>query len=206
MSDAQTMFWCCQSLFKYLPRHDDVYARIAKDLPGAKFVFIEYSDGPRVTELFRERLRRAFGDLSLDYDDYCVFLPKMNSETFSATAAAADVFLDSIGWSGFNSALESTAHNVPIVTWPGELMRGRHSYGILQMMGVDETIAASKEEYVKIAVRLAKDEAYRQSLKDKISVNKQNLYRDQETVRGLEAFIISAVEQAVDRLAGVSST
>ena len=34
-------------------------------------------------------------------------------------------------------------------------MRGRHSYAILRMLGVTETIAASASQYVDIAVRLA---------------------------------------------------
>ena len=65
-----------------------------------------------------------------------------------------DVFLDSIGWSGCNSTLESLACNLPIVTLRGALMRGRHSAAILQMMGIGETIAGSIEDYIGIAARL----------------------------------------------------
>ena len=72
----------------------------------------------------------------------------MSQSKFVAAVGQCDVFLDSIGWSGCNSALESLPHNLPIVTMPGALMRGRHSAAILQMMGVTETIAATVDDYV----------------------------------------------------------
>ena len=41
IKDSEIMFWCCQSLFKYLPQHDDVFPRIARNLDRAKFVFYQ---------------------------------------------------------------------------------------------------------------------------------------------------------------------
>ena len=43
----------------------------------------------------------------------------MSQSKFVAAVGQCDVFLDSIGWSGCNSALESLPHNLPIVTMPG---------------------------------------------------------------------------------------
>ena len=45
------VFWCGQSLYKYLPQHDDVFARIAEQAPHSQFVFIKHHGGPRVTEV-----------------------------------------------------------------------------------------------------------------------------------------------------------
>ena len=36
------VYWCAQSLYKYLPQFDEVFARIAKDVGNCQFVFIEY--------------------------------------------------------------------------------------------------------------------------------------------------------------------
>ena len=70
-----------------------------------------------------------------------MFLDRLSQSKFVAAAGLADVFLDSIGWSGCNSALESLTHDLPIVTLAGPMMRGRHSAAILEMLGVPETIA-----------------------------------------------------------------
>lgn len=195
IADDEIMFWCCQSLYKYLPQHDDVFPRIAKELANSKFAFIEAPRGEYMTQIFRQRMKLAFEEFGLNYQDYCMFLPRMSSKAFAGTAAIADVFLDSIGWSGCNSTLESIAHNVPVVTIAGELMRGRHSLAILKMMGIEETIASTKEEYVQIALRLGKDSEYRQHISRLVAENKHKLYGDLKPVRALEDFIFQVVNK-----------
>ena len=57
-----TPIWCAQSLFKYLPQHDEVFPRIAREVGDCQFVFIRHF-GHGVTELFAaaagSRLRGA---------------------------------------------------------------------------------------------------------------------------------------------------
>jgi protein O-GlcNAc transferase len=110
-------------------------------------------------------------------------------EEFIAATGACDVFLDSIGWSGCNSTLESLAYDLPIVTLAGALMRGRHSMAILKMMGISETIAHTIDDYISMAVRLARDEPWRMSVKAKIAANKHQVYRDDACISGLERFL-----------------
>jgi protein O-GlcNAc transferase len=195
IKNDEIMFWCCQSLYKYLPQHDDVFVRIAKDLGNCKFVFIKYDQGEYVLEIFQQRLSRAFQEYGLNYQDYCIFLPRMDINTFAGITAIADIFLDSIGWSGCNSTLESVAHNIPVVTLPGDLMRGRHTLAILKMMGIEETIAATKDEYVQIAIRLGKDAEYRQYISQQVAENKHKLYGDLKPVRALEDFLLQLVKK-----------
>ncbi|WP_322703267.1 tetratricopeptide repeat protein [Nostoc sp. DedQUE04] len=194
LKEDDIFFWCCQSLYKYLPNHDDVFPSIAKELGNSKFVFIK-SKSEEITEKFRQRLNHAFAELGLDYQNHCLFLSFLNDRKFAGTTAIANVFLDSIGWSGCNSTLESIAHNIPVVTLPGELMRSRHSLAILQMMGIEETIASNKSEYVQIAIRLGKDAKYRQYISQQVAENKHKLYGDLKPVRALEDFILQLVNK-----------
>ncbi|MDZ7964432.1 MAG: tetratricopeptide repeat protein [Nostoc sp. DedSLP03] len=194
LKEDDIFFWCCQSLYKYLPNHDDVFPLIAKELENSKFVFIKNSS-EETTEVFRQRLNHAFAALGLDYQNHCLFLSALNNRKFAGTTALADIFLDSIGWSGCNSTLESIAHNIPVVTLPGELMRSRHSLAILQMMGIEETIASNKSEYVQIAIRLGKDAKYRQYISQQVAENKHKLYGDLKPVRALEDFILQLVNK-----------
>ncbi|ACK67240.1 glycosyl transferase family 2 [Rippkaea orientalis PCC 8801] len=190
------MFWCCQSLYKYLPQHDDVFPKIAQQLPNSKFVFIEGQKNIKnITEIFVQRLRKSFEQFGLNYQDYCIFLPRMDVPTFAGTAAIADINLDSLGWSGCNSTLESIAHNIPVVTFAADFMRGRHTMAILKMIGIEETIASSKDNYIEIAVHLGKAPQYRQFISQKIAQNKYKLYSDFQPVIALENFISNAVYQ-----------
>jgi protein O-GlcNAc transferase len=189
-------FWCCQHLPKYQPQFDRVFARIARRLAAAQFVFIASPRGEEVTERFRRRLARAFAAEGLDAGRHVVILSRLTTPDFAGVAAICDVFLDSIGWSGMNTALESLASALPIVTWPGPLMRGRHSLAVLRMLEVSETVAGSEDEYVEIAVRLGQDPAWRDAVRARMAANRGRVDADAAPVRALEAWI----EQVVGRV------
>jgi len=188
-----TAFWCGQSLFKYLPQHDDVFARIARQSGDCQFVFLRHNGGPQVDELFQARLAHAFAEHGLKASDHCVFLPRMSLSKFVAASGLCDIFLDSVDWSGCNSALESLQHDLPIVTYRGALMRGRHSAAILQVMGISETIADSIDDLVAIAARLARNPEQRAALSQRIAESKHKLYRDRSCITALEDFLEQSV-------------
>jgi len=193
---SATVFWCGQSLFKYLPQFDVVFARIAQEAPDCQFAFIRYGQGTYLDEKFMRRLDRAFATVGLNAADHCVLLPRLDPHRFVAAIGLCDIVLDSIGWSGCNSTLEGLHHDLPIVTMTGSLMRGRHTMAILKRMGVEETITETTEDYVSAAVRLARDPAWRWKVKTKISQNKHRLYRDAACVSALEKFLESVVHRA----------
>jgi protein O-GlcNAc transferase len=189
MRSGATVYWCGQSLYKYLPQFDQVFARIAREAGDCQFVFIEYLRGSHVTELFRQRLDRVFAASGLDARDYCVFLPPLEQQRFFAAIGHADIFLDSIGWSGCNSTLESLSFDLPIVTMAGPLMRARHSTAILEMMGITATVAKTLDDYVSIAVRLALDMPWRAAVRAKMAAQKHRVYHDRSCVLALEEFL-----------------
>ncbi len=110
------LFWCCQSLFKYVPRHDDIFPRIAREVGACQFVFIRHPSD-QVTEIFQARLARAFAAHGLAWDRYCVFSERLGAPQFAAAMRVADVFLDSACWSGCNH--------------PGSLRPGRSPAGAM---------------------------------------------------------------------------
>ncbi|MFO1061425.1 MAG: hypothetical protein U1E53_31205 [Dongiaceae bacterium] len=184
-----TAYWCGQSLFKYLPRYDEVFARIARDAGDCQFAFIGSMHGDEVTARMQRRLERAFAAQGLEAQAHCVFLPRLGLPQFVGAIGQCDVVLDSLGWSGGNTTLEGLAVDVPVVTMPGPLMRGRHSAAILRLMGVEETVAASVDEYVTIAVRLARDPDWRAALRRRMAEGKHRVYRDRTAIAALEDFL-----------------
>ncbi|HEY1886134.1 MAG TPA: tetratricopeptide repeat protein [Roseiarcus sp.] len=186
------VFWSGQSLYKYLPSHDFVFAKIAKSAGNCQFVFIKHAKEAAVADLFCRRLDSAFSHLGLKASDHCLFIESLSMERFIAAMGNCDIFLDSIGWSGCNSTLESLVHNLPVVTLRGPLMRGRHSSAIMDRIGVAETVADSTDEYVGIATRLATDLEERRRISRKIDRNKHTIYRDRDCIARLEDFIADA--------------
>jgi protein O-GlcNAc transferase len=189
------VFWCGQSLYKYLPQFDGVFAHIAAQANHCQFVFVQHHEGQQVTTQFQQRLERAFEAAGVKSADYCVMLPRLKQDQFFAALGQCDVFLDSLGWSGCNSTLESLEHNLPIVTLQGALMRGRHSATILRMMGVVDTIAETIDDFVAIAVRLANHPEFRRALSRRIADGKHRVYRDRDCIAALEEFLDRAARQ-----------
>jgi len=193
LREDKTVFLCTQSLFKYLPLYDDVFPRIASEVGPCQFAFLNYGKSPQLGKRFISRLEEAFDRFGLRCADYVVMLPHLDAPHYLALNHLADVFLDSIGWSGCNSTFEALSCNLPVVTMPGRMMRGRHTHAILQMMGLQELEARDRDEYVLFAKRLGTDTEWRRHISEKISQCKQLAYRDNDCIRGLESFIEKTV-------------
>jgi protein O-GlcNAc transferase len=193
LSEKTILYLCSQSLFKYLPQFDDVFPRIALKNGDCQFVFLSYVKSQKLGERFTRRLESAFARYGLHCSDYVTFLPHLDAARYKALNETADVFLDSIGWSGCNSTLEALSCNLPIVTMPGNLMRGRHTHAILKMMGMDDLEAQDLQEYVALARRLGTDSEFRRQVSEQVSRKKHLSYRDKSCIDGLEKFLRKAV-------------
>jgi len=199
LRQSAIVYWCAQSLYKYLPQYDQVFARIAQAVGDCQFVFIEYPHVAEITDLFRGRLDRAFRELQLEAGHHCVILPRLDQGAFRAAMGLANVFLDSIGWSGCNSTLEAVIHDLPIVTVAGALMRGRHSAAVLAMMGMSDFVSRTVDDYTAAAVRLGRDGEWRMAVKARISSNKHRLYHDRTCIAALENFLDRVARREMSR-------
>ena len=90
---------CAQSVFKFLPLHYELYARIAARVPAARFAFI-----PHPVAAVRAQLaagfRGAFARHGLDFDARATLHPYQDEGAFFARLAEADVLLDTAGLVG----------------------------------------------------------------------------------------------------------
>ncbi|CBN55325.1 MULTISPECIES: tetratricopeptide repeat protein [Kamptonema] len=187
LREDAVIYLCCQAPFKYLPQYDYILAKIALRVPQAQFIF------PR-GELLRKRLNRAFAKVNLNYEDYCLFMPIATRQDYIAINFLSDVFLDTFTWSGGNTSLEAIACNLPIVTCPGEFMRGLHADSFLKMLGVTDTIAKNEVEYIDIAVNLGLELEWRGKISEKMSQRQDYLFDDRVCVAGLENFYQEVTE------------
>jgi protein O-GlcNAc transferase len=186
------IYLAAQSLFKFLPRNDDVFARICEQVDRAIFVFAE-GKYPAWTNTFRGRITRSFEAHGLDAERHVHFIPWQGFDSFLSLNIASDVYLDTIGWSGGLTALDALSCNLPMVVLSGELMRGRQSYGFLRQLDILDTIATDLDDYVDIAARLGRDAEWRREISQQIRDRRDLLFDDTSCVRSLEAFFRWAV-------------
>ena len=171
-----------------MPQDDHIYLDILKKYPKSYFWFIHGVENS-VTSIFKERISKLFEKEGYDFEKYSYFHPKCSQEEFFGLVEASDIILDTFNWSGGNTSLEAISLNKPIVTCPSKFMRGRHTYSILKILGIEETIASTKKKYTEIAVKLASDITFRNSIVNKIKKHKNILFNDQKPVRSLEDVI-----------------
>jgi len=183
---------CPGTPFKYAPEQDRVLAEIVRRLGRCRLVFFEYRTRA-LSAALRARLATEFTRQGLDFGRTAIFLPWQSRASFLGLLRRADVFLDTIGFSGFNTALQAVECGLPIVTREGRFLRGRLASGILKRIGLPDLVAADDEQYIAFAVRLAQDPGYREEIRRRMAAGRPLLYGDTEPIRALEDFLAQGV-------------
>lgn len=185
---GQPVLICPGTPFKYQPQFDHVFVEIAKELGSCQFVFFTY-EIRQLTEKLRKRLFDVFLAAGLDMKRYVVFVPWQKKEGFYGLMKKADLFLDTIGFSGFNTAIQAVECGLPIVTREGRFMRGRLASGLLKRIGLGELVARNEADYVSMAVNLIRNCEYNQYIRSAIASSRNVLYNDKKVIVALEAFL-----------------
>jgi predicted O-linked N-acetylglucosamine transferase (SPINDLY family) len=190
--DGVPLLVCAGTPFKYTPRHDGVLIEIARRLGECQFVFFT-PQPPELAARLRRRLEQAFAGAGLEAAAFLAWVPWLDRASFHGLLQQADVYLDTLGFSGFNTALQAIECGLPIAAWEGQFLRGRLASGVLRRMGLDELVAGTQADYVQTVVRLAQDAAYWGDVRERMVAARERLYNDAEPVRALERFLEDVV-------------
>ncbi|MBX9693640.1 MAG: hypothetical protein K2Z81_14730, partial [Cyanobacteria bacterium] len=186
-------FLCVQALHKYLPQFDQVYPRIAARVPHSKFLFV--TRGDLLSEKLERRLRKSFELHGVDFDKHVVMLPRLPLDEFRGLASYGYAFLDTPVNSALVSVIDMLDYGPPPVTMPGRTHRSRNTLGLLNLLGVTETVACDVDQYVEIACRLAENRQLRDSISEKIRAGKTHLLNQLEPVRTLQSFLLEQISK-----------
>lgn len=181
---------CPGAAFKYQPDHDDWLVRIAQQAAPARLVFFHLRRR-WISERLEQRLRRAFAAQGQDFDSTCVFLDWMKPGQFHGLLSGADLVLDTIGFSGFNTAMQTIEQGTPYLAFEGRHMRGRLASGLMDAMEIPGLVARTAEDFVGTAARLAHDAPARAALRATIEARRNRLFRDDAVIRAVEAALLS---------------
>ena len=203
---------CPGSPFKYSPLTDRVWARIAKGLQAGgrsggkwariagrlrgnnkgRLVFFR-SSNESMDRLLEARLRRAFDAENADFNGTVCIVPTLSRGGFFGLMQRATLMLDTVGFSGFNNAIQATEAGLPVLAYEGAFMRGRLASGIMRRMDLPELVAGSEEAFIHTAIRLALDPRRCRELRAEIAKRRGILFHDVEPVRALERCLIEMV-------------
>ena len=142
--------------------------------------------------MLEQRLARRFSAAGLHFADCVTFIPTLDRARYFGLMQRAHLLLDTLGFSGFNTAIQAIECGLPVVAREGEFMRGRLASGILRHIGMDALVATSDEAFVDSTVALTRDSARRNALRDEMIRQRGALFGDTAPVRALERFFESA--------------
>ncbi|MBK1675872.1 hypothetical protein CKO38_04120, partial [Rhodospirillum rubrum] len=195
LDEATPLLLSLQTHPKYAPADDALLAAIAARLPEARFALID-SRFPIPGTILRQRLDDAFRAQGVDPEGRILMRPPMPLEAYRRLNLAGDLFLDTPAWSGGNTTFEAIHCGLPILTLPGTTLWARHSAAILTALGIDETIARDREDYVDLAERLIGDPTWRAGLVARATAAKNALFTDRRPGAALSDVLCDAIDRA----------
>jgi protein O-GlcNAc transferase len=77
---------------------------------------------------------------------------------------------------------QALAAGTPVVTLPGDFMRGRFSLGLYRQMQMTECIAENVGDYIDVTRRLCMDNAFSNSMRDQIKVGQTSIFNNRVAV------------------------
>ncbi len=172
------LYFCCQTPFKINPAMDEVFRKILEKDEEAIILF-SYG-GTHYAEQLRARLEKSLGK---ELVSRCCIISRLGQNEFLVVLDLVDVILDSFPFGGGNTTLQSFAVNQPMVHLASADLRRSGTGGAMKMVGIQELIANTKEDYVEIALKLSKDKAYRESMRQKVKDNKHLIFNQDDTIK-----------------------
>jgi len=191
LDEQSHLYLCSQAPFKIHPDFDALLDEILRADPLGRVLFI-HSQNPQWTHQLRRRLRRS---LPKEFDRI-QFLPHQRGQDYLHLLNVCDVLLDSTHFGGGNTHLKAFSVGAAVVTLPGAFARSRVATACYRKMGIDDCIAADRQEYVRIAVRLGADRQWRQQIHARILDKRHVLFEDAGILRELERFFVGIMPRS----------
>lgn len=182
---------CAGSPSKYTPNYDDILTEIAQKLGACQFIFFDFEEN--LTSILKKRISESFAIAKMDVNKFVRFIPFLRKDEFNSLMQQADLYLDTVGFSGFNTAIQALMCNLPIVTIEGNFMRGKLASALLRRMNLDDFICHSNAEYIKKAVELIENQELLNNYRARIAQNNPIIFNDLEPIRRLEILLTKMV-------------
>ena len=131
-----------------------LWARILGEVPGSRLLLKAMA---MESQLLQRRVRKVFQEAGIGPERLELVGMVQSTMGHLALYNRMDIALDPYPYHGTSSTLEAFWMGVPVVTLAGKMHVSRVGVSLLNNVGLPELVARTEEEYVQIAVGLAKD-------------------------------------------------
>jgi predicted O-linked N-acetylglucosamine transferase (SPINDLY family) len=161
------VFCCFNSTYKITPRMFDVWMRLLQANPGSVLWLLE--NNPFVpANLRKEAQARGVPAERL------IFAPRLPLAEHLARHRLADLFLDTLPYNAHTTASDALWAGCPLLTITEETFPSRVAASLLRTVGLPELITTTIPDYEELALRLAQDSEYLETLRNKLDVNRKS--------------------------------
>lgn len=192
-TDAR-VYLCANTPPKIHREMDEVFLDILNRDEKAVIVFLRDDFPPART--LKARLRHYLGSNF----SRLIFLPTLSKDDAHMLVMSADCCLDSFPLCGMSSSFDSVMLGVPLVTYPSEIPFGRWTAAIYDYIGISGLTAKDKQDYVRIALRLAQDPEWREKLSEDLIRKSGRYIESTESAKEFENFLLEAWQRKVNDL------
>jgi predicted O-linked N-acetylglucosamine transferase (SPINDLY family) len=185
LPENATVLCSFSSTFKLNPQLWDDWCRILQAVPDA---VLWLSPMPQSRPLVERNLRNEAAQRGVD-PARLIFAHRKNIDAHRARLALADLALDTFPYNSGATASDTLRAGVPLITRMGETFCSRMAASLLHAVGLPELVTTSPDEYVRLAIALARDNVRRLALRNKLvqRLPGSNLFNPQRLTRQLEA-------------------
>jgi predicted O-linked N-acetylglucosamine transferase (SPINDLY family) len=155
-TERETVFGSFNALMKLNDRTVAMWTRAVRETPGSRLLIKNLQlQQPQARELTRTRFEAA----GVPPDRLEVIGHTGGHADHLATYNRVDLCLDSWPYSGMTTSCEALLMGRPVVTLVGETHAARVGLCILANVGLEDLVAKSEDDYVRLVTALARDPA-----------------------------------------------
>lgn len=165
---------CMQMPFKLHPEFDEILQKITDNDEHAKIILHNH-DHEEISNILKNRYRK--------FIDKVYFLPHLPHHELIGLSNVSNIVLDSYYAGGCTTTREALEIGSPVVTLPGKYLGGRWTLAYYNIIGVLDLVATSKDEYVDIALKYARNKEENDNMREKIRDNIYKIFYSDEAVK-----------------------
>ncbi|WP_114639493.1 O-linked N-acetylglucosamine transferase, SPINDLY family protein [Polynucleobacter necessarius] len=191
LPEQDFIFCCFNNNFKITPHQLDLWASILKQVEGSFLWLLE--DNPMASQNLRYEISKRGVSI-----DRLIFASRVAPEDHLHRMSAADLFLDTSPYNAYTTASEALWVGLPILTRIGKSFCSRVAASLIRAAGVPELITTTDDEYVELAVNLARSPSKLDALKWRLGQAQENapLFDSERFTRNLENLYLQMHEKS----------
>ena len=161
LPESGFVFCAFGNSYKITPAMFDLWMRLLRQVDGSILWLL--GSGAVAANLRREA--GASGVAA----DRLIFAPRLGYADYLRRYQLADLFLDTTPFNAGATASDALWAGLPLITCAGEAFAGRMAASLLRAVGLPQLVAASLQDYERLALALAHDRAAIAALKAKLA-------------------------------------